>query len=146
MKEITTRIRINAPAMKVWEVLSKVEDYPDWNPFIRSVQGRLNPGEVLRIKIRPRKGREIHFTPRVIEVDPGKKLAWLGNLFISGLLDGKHEFTICETENGEVDFIHREQFRGILVPILWQSIERDTQKGFEEMNRALKIRAEGGRT
>jgi hypothetical protein len=38
--------------------------------------------------------------------------------------------------------VHREEFRGILVPLLWGSLEVKTKKGFEAMNLALKQRAE----
>jgi hypothetical protein len=42
-----------------------------------------------------------------------------------------------------VRFVHREEFTGILVPLLWRSLDRDTRRGFEEMNRRLKELAEG---
>ena len=41
-----------------------------------------------------------------------------------------------------VRFIQREQFRGLLVPLLWSSIESKTRQGFNEMNTALKNEVE----
>ena len=35
-----------------------------------------------------------------------------------------------------------ESFRGLLVPLLLRMVEKDTRRGFEEMNQALKTRAE----
>jgi hypothetical protein len=43
-----------------------------------------------------------------------------------------------------VRFVHREEFTGVLVPLLWRSLDRGTRRGFEEMNRRLKELAEGG--
>jgi hypothetical protein len=143
MRELVTTIKINAPAHTVWEALTKFEDYASWNPFIRQAEGQVKLGEVLRVKIQPSGGREMRFTPRVVEVEPGRKFAWLGKLFIRGLFDGRHEFAIHETENGVVEFVHSERFTGILVPVIWGYIEKGTRKGFEEMNEALKTRAEG---
>ncbi len=143
MKEIVTKIKINAPGHKVWESLTKFEDYPTWNPFIRQAEGQVKLGEVLKIKIQPSGGREMRFTPRVVEVEPGRRFAWLGKLFIRGLFDGRHEFAVYETETGMVEFVHSERFTGILVPLIWGYIEEDTRKGFEAMNEALKTRTEG---
>ena len=143
MREIVTKIKIDAPAGKVWEVLTKFEDYPIWNPFIRQAEGQAKLGEVLSVKIQPSGGREMRFTPRVVEVEPGRRFAWLGKLVIRGLFDGRHEFAVNEIENGKVEFVHSERFTGILVPVIWGSMEKDTRKGFEEMNKALKTRAEG---
>ncbi len=143
MRELVTKIKNNAPAHKVWEALTKFEDYPSWNPFIRQAEGQVKLGEVLRVKIQPSGGREMRFTPRVVELERGMKFAWLGKLFIRGLFDGRHEFAVNEIENGKVEFVHSERFTGILVPVIWGSIEKDTRRGFEEMNKALKTRAEG---
>jgi uncharacterized membrane protein len=38
MKEIHTEIEINAPAEKVWRVLTDFAAYPEWNPFVGRFQ------------------------------------------------------------------------------------------------------------
>jgi hypothetical protein len=43
---------------------------------------------------------------------------------------------------GGVLYILREVFKGLLVPLLARSLDKDTQRGFVEMNRALRERAE----
>ena len=54
----------------------------------------------------------------------------------------KYSFTIEPLEENRVRFIQREAFKGLLVPLFARSLETNTQRGFEEMNRALKERAE----
>src|SRR5215210_9363232 len=39
MKELHSEIEINAPAQRVWEVLTDFASYPQWNPFIRRASG-----------------------------------------------------------------------------------------------------------
>ena len=39
MKVIHTEIEINAPASRVWEILTDFGSFPQWNPFIRQVSG-----------------------------------------------------------------------------------------------------------
>ncbi|HLE55364.1 MAG TPA: SRPBCC domain-containing protein [Thermoplasmata archaeon] len=63
---------------------------------------------------------------------------------IPGLFDGEHIFEIEPAGAGRTRFVQREVFRGLLVPVLARSLDRDTKRGFEEMNRALKMRAELG--
>ena len=38
--------------------------------------------------------------------------------------------------------MHSEAFSVLLVPFFWRSLDTQTRKGFEEMNQALKLRAE----
>ena len=40
MKKISTQIQIDATAEKVWLVLMTFENYPDWNPFVRKIEGQ----------------------------------------------------------------------------------------------------------
>jgi hypothetical protein len=143
MKEISTRIDINSSADKVWDVLINFDEYPQWNPFVKSIEGEQAKGGQLQIRLQPSGGREMRFTPTVVEFEPNRRFAWLGKLMFSGLFDGRHEFAINEKSNGGVEFVHSERFSGILVPLLWGMIEKDTRRGFEEMNAALKKRVEG---
>ena len=74
--------------------------------------------------------------------EPDRELRWLGHFLIPGLFDGEHICTIEPLEAGRVRFVQRENFTGLLVPLFMRRMEKDTKRGFEEMNRALKARAE----
>lgn len=39
-REIDTEIFIDASAESVWHVLTDFAAYPDWNPFIRTIEGQ----------------------------------------------------------------------------------------------------------
>ena len=54
----------------------------------------------------------------------------------------RYVFRLSPTTRGGTRFVQREEFRGLLVPLLWSSVSRNTQRGFEAMNAALKERAE----
>ena len=58
------------------------------------------------------------------------------------LLNGEHIFAIEQLEQGRVRFVHREVFDGLLTSFFGKSLDTDIKQGFEEMNRALKERAE----
>jgi hypothetical protein len=69
-------------------------------------------------------------------------LRWLGRLIMPGPFDGEHILAIEPLETNRVRFVQREIFTGLLVPLFAHRLDTDTRRGFEEMNRALKARAE----
>jgi hypothetical protein len=142
MKEIHTEIEINASAEKVWRVLTDFAAYPEWNPFVRRVNGEVSVGARPHVYIQPPGGRGMSFRPTVLAADPGRELRWLGHLWLPGLFDGEHSFLIEPLGDRRVRFIHREVFRGVLIPLLSKMLDGNIRRGYEEMNRALKIRVE----
>jgi hypothetical protein len=141
-KELHSEIEIDAPAERVWRVLTDFASYPKWNPFIRSISGEPTTGEGLEVRLEPPGGQGMTFKPKVLKAEDNRELRWLGNLLVPGLFDGEHSFTIQPLEENRVRFVQREAFKGLLVPLFARSLETNTQRGFEEMNRALKERAE----
>ncbi len=141
-KDIRTEIDINASAARVWNLLTDFAGFPDWNPFIRSAIGEARSGTWIEVNLQPTGARGMKFKPIVIKAEPNRELRWLGHLWIRGLFDGEHIFIIEPLGANRVHFIQRELINGLLVPILSCSIEKNTKRGFEEMNRALKVRAE----
>lgn len=142
MRELRTEIEIEAAAPRVWEVLTDLASYPEWNPFVRRGEGKLAVGERLHVFIQPPGGQGMSFRPRVLVADLDRELRWLGHLWIPGLFDGEHSFAIEPLGPGRVRFVHSEKFGGILRPFLWKMLDTDTRRGFEAMNVALKQRCE----
>jgi hypothetical protein len=140
---LDTAVEIEAPAERVWEVLTDLEAYPTWNPFIRRAAGELRRGARIQVTVQPPGRSEFSFEPTLIAVEPGRELRWLGHLGVRGLFDGEHGFTIEPLGDNRVRFRHHEVMRGLLVPFLGGMLS-DTERGFHEMNRALKARVEGG--
>ena len=142
MKELRTHIDIRAPKSKVWDILMDFEQYPEWNPFIRKISGKNTVGSPLSVDLLlPGSKSEMTMTPVVVESKENNVFAWLGSLGIKGLFDGNHIFELSATENG-CRFIHRERFTGILAVLIFGIIGKKTQRGFQNMNEALRQLAE----
>lgn len=137
-----TEIEIEASAERVWAVLVDFASYSQWNPFVRSAVGVPQQGARLQIVIQPSGGKAMRFSPVVLVAEAGRELRWLGRFLVPGLFDGEHSFIIEPLAEGKVRFQQSERFSGILVGLFRASLDRDTKRGFEEMNRALKARAE----
>jgi hypothetical protein len=142
MKQLHSQIEINASAERVWHLLTDFASYPQWNPFIRRISGEPTTGERLEVRLEPPESRGITIRPKVLSAEPNHQLRWLGHLFVPGLFDGEHSFVIQPLAEKRVRFVQREAFRGLLVPLLARSLDKSTLRGFEEMNQALKERAE----
>ncbi|HZB83718.1 MAG TPA: SRPBCC domain-containing protein [Rubrobacteraceae bacterium] len=144
MKELHSEIEINASAQRVWEVLADFASYPRWNPFIRWVSGVARTGERLEVRMQPSGSTGMTFRPEILTAEPTRELRWLGHLLVPKVFDGEHIFTIEPLAEERVRLVQREIFTGLLVPFVMRFVEADTRRGFEEMNRALKERAEAG--
>lgn len=136
-KEIKTSIQINASKESIWKILTDFEKYPEWNPFVKSLTGKVEVGEKIHIKL-----PGINFKPKVLVFDKNREFKWLGHLLFKGLFDGEHRFLLKEQKDGSFQFIHSEKLSGLLVKMFSKSLDKDTTKGFKEMNMALKKRAE----
>lgn len=140
-KEIKTEIIIHASREKIWQVLTDFEQYPQWNPFIVSIEGK--PVKGTRLKNTLQNGdKQFQFKPVVTVAEPGKSFAWLGSLLVKGIFDGHHSFELEDVGNGQVKLIHSEKFSGLLSGFILKKIGQDTRNNFVKMNTAIKKRAQ----
>ena len=140
MKELRTEIEIAAPPERVWAALMDFPSFPEWNPFIRHIQGTPAVGSRLEVTLGASGMKPMTFRPRVKNVLPNRELRWLGRVGLPRIFDGEHIFELLPLGPNRTRFVQRERFRGLFVPFLAKSLDRDARRGFEEMNRALKAR------
>jgi hypothetical protein len=141
-KRLTSQVEIDATPTQVWEVLSDLATYHEWNPFIVQAEGTAELGHRLTLRMQPTTGRAVTLRPTVTEVDEGRRLRWLGRVGIPGVMDAEHTFTIEDAGDGRTRLHQDEEFRGILVPFLARSLDRGTLPAFSLMNEALRRRVE----
>lgn len=144
MKELVTEIQINAKADAVWSILIDFASYSAWNPFIKKASGNAVVADQLEIFIQLEADKGMTFKPvvkTIVDDENYKELSWLGRLFIPGLFDGEHIFTITNNDQGCL-LVQKENFSGLLIPLVWDGIKDNTRNGFESMNLTLKKRAE----
>lgn len=135
---ISTQINIKSSPDKVWTVLTNFKNYPNWNPFIQSIEGEVAIGKRFNAVIQAPNNKAMKFSPKVLVFDTNREFKWLGHLLIKGLFDGEHRFQLVANSNGSTTFIQSEKFTGILVPLFKSMLEKDTLLGFQLMNNKLK--------
>jgi len=99
----------------VWAVLTDFAAYPDWNPFISRIEGSLEVGRKLTVRLQPPGGRGLTFKPTVQAADPGRHLGWLGHLIVSGGVR-RREFALGPTADGRTHLLQREPSAGSWSP------------------------------
>jgi demethylmenaquinone methyltransferase / 2-methoxy-6-polyprenyl-1,4-benzoquinol methylase len=143
VKTLAATIDISAPPDRVWEVITDFPSYPQWNPFMFSVEGTAEAGAHLRIGMQRPGGVVLRFGARVVVADPPRELAWSGEGLRGhwpGLLRGDRRVVIEPLAGGRSRLEMRTTFSGVLSPLMgW--LER-YREAFGEMEEALKARAE----
>ena len=140
-KRLFTDIDIDAPPEQVWEVLTDITAYRAWNPFIVRAEGVVEAGRRLTLTMQAVGGRAMTLRPRLVEVDVPRRLRWRGTVGVPGLMDAEHTFTL-EPRGSGTRLVHQEDFRGVLVPFLAASLDRNALPAFVAMNEALRSRVE----
>jgi hypothetical protein len=139
---ITASTPIAAPPQRVWEVLTRTADYPQWNPFVRRLEGRIEVGERLVVDLQPGEKKPQTMRPTVVDLQPGRSFTWLGHVGVNGLLDGRHTFTVEPSGEGSL-LVQHERLSGVLTPLFRSMLTRDTPRAFQASNEALAARALG---
>src|SRR4051795_4717545 len=97
---LITEITIDAPPLRVWQVLTDLAAYGEWNTFIVAATGRAEVGDRLTLRMQPVVGRETTVHPTVAEVREGALLRWGGRVGMPGLFDVDHRFRLEATDGG----------------------------------------------
>ncbi len=140
--QLRTEVQIDAPPARVWEVLTDFASYPEWNPFIHAVEGRVAKGESLTLLLTPPDGAEWRISSVVLRAEPHRELRWRGKLWVAGIFDGEHYFQLSERDGG-TRLLQAEDFSGLLARYMGNRYTQ-TVRGFVGMNQALKKRVEQG--
>jgi hypothetical protein len=150
MKEIRTTADIHATPQRVWEVLTDLRAYPDWNPFITRAAGGLEVGETLSLRLEPPGGLARTVRPIVLEVEAPRELRWIWKKGFSGISDMEECFVIVPKGDNRTHVIHRLTCTGLALSLPGLSaatvarLETNMREGLDVMNRALKSRVQGG--
>jgi hypothetical protein len=133
---------IDAPAPRVWAILTDTAGHADWNPFITDFTGQIAVGSKLAVTLSLHGRKPMRFTPTVTAHEPGRSFTWLGRVGLPGVFDGAHTFTVEPLDVDRCRLTQSERLNGIAVPFAKGMLTGPTRDGFEALNLALKARAE----
>ena len=137
----TDRIQINAPIDFVWEVLTDVEKYGEWNPFTPQARTDFKIGSPTRLLVRmgPMK---VRITERICAFEKPHLISWSKKFGTSWLLfavRGQHLEPMSDTS---CSYHNVDLLSGVLSPIVSLLFGSYMRRGFSDVGVALKLRAE----
>ncbi|MHB1605770.1 MAG: SRPBCC family protein [Leptospirales bacterium] len=141
-REIETTIDIHAPVADIWQILTDLPRYGEWNPLVIQAAGPLTVGQRLEIAVQLPGRRPMSFSPTLVALVPEREIRWLGTFGVATLFAGEHFFLLIPQVNGTTRLKHSERFTGILPAFMGQKWYERVRCQFESMNQALKQRAE----
>ena len=141
-REIRTDIDIAARPEQVWDVLTALDQWSQWNPVLAGIvlDGSLREGARgrLSVELPPPVGRR-SIAVRLVTVRPREELAWQGG--VAGVVEGRHGFRLEATDLG-TRVIHSETFSGVMAPALVALLRRQLERRYRRLNRGLRERCE----
>jgi hypothetical protein len=139
--KIEHRVGIQAPAEVIWEVISDLKSWDQWNPLYPKASGEIHIGAELDVTLALPGQEPQQIKPTVLEWVPNEQLHWQLKM-IGGLVRTIRFIEIealakdgCIVSNGEI-------IGGLIGPRLGKRMGRTIYRAFVAMDEALKARAE----
>lgn len=138
MKAYEARVTINASADTIWQLLTDRTAYEQWDPDVTRIEGTIAAGEKVTVytKISPDRA----FPVTVAEFVPGRRMVWSSGMPL-GLFTGARTFTLTPQGSGSTVYHVREEFSGLLLPLIGRTIP-DLTESFNRHANGLKAAAE----
>jgi hypothetical protein len=138
---IEHRIGIQAPAEVIWEVLSDLESWEQWNKLYPKASGQIRIGGALELTLALPGQQPQQIKPTVLEWVPNEQLHWRLTM-LGGFVKTTRFFEIESLAEASCIVSNGELFAGMMGPSVAKRMGRSIYRGFSEMNEALKARAE----
>lgn len=139
---MTSEVLIGAPPQSVWATLLDFPRYPDWNPFIRRIEGAPQPGARLAFLFRIHPGLTITAEGRLRRIEEARALSWTGHAGDPRLLSVEHWFTL-QADGARTLLTQGEDFTGAGASGWTYLFARMLRRAYDDMNQALKALVEG---
>ncbi len=145
MREIKTEIQISASPDKVWSIISNIKNWYEWSPIIQKSKGDPFLGAKLSIIMTGKEGKGgkdgPSYQPIITFFNEAKSFRWRAKMIAGFIFTNDKSFELEATPDG-TRLIHKEYFKGLLVPMFWNSIKTTVPSMLNSMNEALKKKVE----
>jgi hypothetical protein len=135
MKQYHTEIIINADRETVWAFLTDFAKYPDWNPLVGKLTGKMEEGETIETYIVPLNNT---YKPILLSFKPNQELVWQGSQVANFLLAGKHYYRLESISAKQTKLLHGEYFTGVFSYFIPPKLLKKMENVFILHNQSLK--------
>lgn len=143
MAVVRAEIEIDAPPERVFDILTDLDAYPDWNPFTPRVESDLEIGSAVHLHARLRSAKRLsHQVEYVTAHERPHRICWGADIGARFLIRADRCQTLTPLEGGGTRYVCTDEIRGWLTPLVIALFGDAMQRGFEDCAAALKQRAE----
>lgn len=140
MRYYEAKSKIAASPDDVWAVLVDGAGWPRWDSGVDGVDGRIAPGETIKIRSQAVPGRAFPVT--VTAFEPPRRMTFSGGMPL-GLFRGVRTYTVVPDDDGTSTFHLREEYTGPLLGLIWRTMP-DLGPSFRQFADGLARRVEAG--
>ena len=138
---IDRTIEVNAPATALWEVLTDLPRYGEWNPFCLTARSSLKPGETIEMTVQlTAKPQQV--VEWIKEFVPGRRFAYSMKAIPLGALSSLRSHDVEPLANGRARYRSYFQLKGWMMPLVRALYGPNLNLGFSAMTDAVGQRAE----
>jgi hypothetical protein len=142
MTVMRTTFPVAASAATVWGILVDFERWPEWNPSVPSISGDARVGSTLALTLAMPRRPSAKVKATITELDPERRFSWHGTVGGDRFFAGTREFEIDPQSDGTVQVTHVETVTGLFYPVFRAIMGSAIQEHHDNLNLALKDRAE----
>ncbi|MEP2978925.1 MAG: SRPBCC domain-containing protein [Lentilitoribacter sp.] len=143
LMEIESEIEIAAPVDKVWQVVTEIEKWSDFNSAINASTGIVSLGSAHSVTMRGENPGEVgpQYAPKIISFDEGKSYRWRAVMGAGIIFTNDKVFELQATDDGTL-LKQTEVFNGMMLPLMKGFMQEGVPLILDEMNQAFKAEAE----
>jgi hypothetical protein len=143
MIDFSTEIIVESSSENIWSIILDFAHYPQWNPFTPIAAGEPKVGAPVMLHARLYGKKPLRSPHHIVELVPGHKLSWAQDSPPSWLLRAVRSQIVEPQGPGRARFINRMVMEGPLAHLTYWIMGPAILRGFGDVSRALKARAEG---
>jgi hypothetical protein len=140
-RSVRAEVEIDAPIERVWEILTDLERYSEWNPFTARVESTLEVGDPIALYPRLIGNRAYRWTERVCKNEL-YDVRWDLTLGAKFLLTAERCQILTPIGPDRTHYLTEDVFEGLLTGLVMATFGPAMQRGFEDCARGLKEHAE----
>lgn len=140
--EIDETLDVQAPASLLWEVITDLDRYGEWNPFVVACRSSLDVGEPIDMKVQIFDSFVQSQRETIIEHVPGERLCYGLAPMPLGALASRRCHEVIHVGPGKSRYRSHFLLSGWLSPVTRALLGGRLDRGFRSMTKALVQRTE----
>ena len=140
--QLDQSVEIGVRPEVVWNVITDLACYPDWNPFVVACESTLGVGEPIAMRVRVIPFFAQSQTETVFEHEPGHRLSYGLREVPLGALRSLRSHLVVPAGTDGARYESHFELSGWLAPLVRVLVGAQLERGFKAMTEAIATRAE----